>query len=208
MFYSARQLEEIYKATGQIVLPYRAKLTPMAADWVRQKKIAVGYSDIPAAVKAQETVAKSESAPAPTRAYLWWCDGPCGAAKAALIALAKESPLVELGMAADAGQLVPAVKKLAGEVRSGRSAGGILVVASAAEAMVYANRCPSLRAVVGTCLDTVEQAIARVAANVLVIEHPYKTLMQMRNMMARFVKAPRELRDDVKKAISELVSCP
>ena len=75
-----------------------------------------------------------------------------------------------------------------GQVEGSAAAGGILVVAAGAEALVYANRCPSLRAIVGTCLETVEQGIQNVAANVLVIEHPHKTLQQIRNMIGRFVR--------------------
>jgi hypothetical protein len=43
--YTARQLEQMHRETGAIVLPYRARLTPLAADWVRGKKIVVGYGD-------------------------------------------------------------------------------------------------------------------------------------------------------------------
>src|SRR4051794_26167671 len=48
MFLTARQLEDLHRANGSnghLVLPYRARLTPLAADWVRSRKIALGYSD-------------------------------------------------------------------------------------------------------------------------------------------------------------------
>jgi hypothetical protein len=73
--------------------------------------------------------------------------------------------------------------------------------------MLYANRCPSLRAVLGTCLEAVEQGVRLVAANLLVIEHPYKTLQQTKTLLARFVRGRRELSDDVVKQLSELSSC-
>jgi hypothetical protein len=76
-----------------------------------------------------------------------------------------------------------------------------------ASAMVCANRCPSLRAVLGTCLEAVEQGIAQVAANVLVIEYSYKTLSQIRNMVSRFVGAKRELPEEVKRQLQELSTC-
>ena len=74
-------------------------------------------------------------------------------------------------------------------------------------AVVYANRCPSLRAILGTCLDAVEQGVQQLAANVLVIEHPYKTLQQVKNMLSRFVRAKRGLSDDVKRQLQELATC-
>ena len=82
-----------------------------------------------------------------------------------------------------------------------------MLVQTGAAAVVYANRCPSLRAILGTCQDAVEQGVAQVAANVLVIEYPYKTLQQMKNMLGRFVKATRELSEEVKRQLQELSTC-
>jgi len=228
MFLTARQLEDLHRANGSnghLVLPYRARLTPLAADWVRARKIALGYSDVGARAEdgnsgAQERrtpLAVSQSGAATSRAnaatapsngaILWWCDGPCGPAKAALVAQSKESPLRPIELPAEPRQLVPVVRTLAGEIRMGRAAAGVLLVQSAAAAMVYANRCPSLRAIVGTCLDAVEQGIQQVAANVLVIEHPHRTLHQVKSMLARFARGTRELPEEVRRQLEELGAC-
>jgi hypothetical protein len=48
MFVTVRQLEDLHKqngANGHVTLPYRARLTPLASDWVRAKKVVLGYSD-------------------------------------------------------------------------------------------------------------------------------------------------------------------
>jgi ribose 5-phosphate isomerase RpiB len=230
---TARQLEDLYRANGSnghVVLPYRARLTPLAQDWVKAKRVALGYSDVgkPGANGGGVTIA---SATAPTSAstpqsdaccskcaehsgpccgstaYLWWCVGQCGPAKAALGAIEKESSLKPLDIQSSAAQIVTVVKKLAAEVKAGHAAGGILMVQSGAAALVYANRCPSLRAILGTCQDAVEQGIQQVAANVLVVEYPHKTLQQVKNMLGRFVKAKRELSEDVKRQLKELASC-
>ena len=139
--------------------------------------------------------------------FLWWCDGPCGPAKAAIVAEEKQSTLRPLDKPQDAKQVVGAIKALAAEVKSARAAGGILLVQTAALATVYANRCPSLRAILGTCLEAVEQGVQQIAANVLIIEYPYKTLQQMRNMLARFLRAPRTLNEEVKRQFQELATC-
>jgi hypothetical protein len=214
MIYTARQLEDLWKANGsngQVTLPYRARLTPMASDWIKSKRIQIGYSDLDpsaAVAKAKEAQATIAAAGASSGApYLWWCDGPCGTAKAALMGQAKEANLAEAPVPSDAGRLVTTIKLLAGEVKNHKAAGAILMVQSGATALVYANRCPSLRAIVGTCFETVEQGIQQVAANVLVIEYPHKTLQQIRNLLSRFVKAKRELSDDVKRAMQELGTC-
>ncbi len=107
----------------------------------------------------------------------------------------------------DAKRVATVVKSLATEIKTGQAAGGILLVQNAAIATVYANRCPSLRAVLGTCLEAVEQGVRHVAANVLIIEYPYQTLQQMKNMLGRFVKAKRGLSEDVRRQLQELATC-
>jgi ribose 5-phosphate isomerase RpiB len=231
MFFTARQLEALHResgSNGQLVLPYRARLTPAAQDWVRLKKVALGYSEEGAAAvrgrsqnagsgTAPTTGLKNGNGPSPAKradgagatadTMLWWCDGPCGVAKAAITQQERESLLRGIDLPSDANQLVPVVKRLASEIKAGSAAAGVLVVKNASAAMVFANRCPSLRAVVGTCLDAVEQAISQMAANVLVIEHPYKTLSQVKSMLARFARAKRELSPDVQRQLAELSSC-
>src|SRR3954449_4797779 len=196
MIFTARQLEELHRSNGHVTLPYRARLSPLAQDWVRQKKIAIGYADVETQPPTS-TTPRDESLTI-SRPFVWWCDGPCGPAKAALMAQSKESSLNELGIATDANQLVPAIKRIADEIKTDKISGAILLVKTGAEAIVYANRCPSLRAILGTCIDAVEQGIQQVAANVLVIEHPYKTLSQVKNLVGRFVRGKRGLSVELK----------
>ena len=55
MIFTARQLEDLHKTNGHIVLPYRARLTPLAHDWLKSKRITVGYSDAGANAKAADS---------------------------------------------------------------------------------------------------------------------------------------------------------
>jgi len=95
---TARQLDELHKAAGgkgQVVLPYRARLTPMASDWVRSKSVTIGYSD----ATAQKPVEKEKAPSAPAAKagdYLWWCDGPCGQIKAAIAMEAKQAGMRQI----------------------------------------------------------------------------------------------------------------
>ena len=215
MFVSVRQLEQIYKSNGSnghVVLPYRARLTPLAQDWVRSKRVAVGYSDGEAqaprvTASASAGVAASAAQPSSSGATLWWCDGPCGPAKAALVAYEKESTLRPLDVPQDARRIANVVKNVAEQVKSGQVQAAILMVQSGATAVVFANRCPSLRAVLGTCLESIEQGIQQVGANVLVIEYPHRTLQQMKNMIGRFVRAKRDLPEETRRQLQELASC-
>lgn len=199
MFFTARQLEQMHRTSGCIVLPYRARLTPAARDWVRLKKVPIGYGD---EAMAQSTVSccdgpgpKSGSDRAADGAtglpLLWWCDGPCAAARAAIVDMGRETNLVPVDIAGDPKRIIEVVKHLASEVKAGRAAGGIIAVTAAAEALVYANRCSTLRAIAATSMAAVETGVRDVAANVLVIEHPRAMLMQVRNMLMRFVRGRR-----------------
>ena len=213
MIYTARQLEDLWKANGsngQVVLPYRARLSPMASDWIKAKRITIGYSD-DGAIKVEPASKGKETVPVPVSiaagSFLWWCDGPCGTAKAALSAQARESNLGQIDIPSEPTKLVSVIRKIADEIKSNRAPGAMLMMNSAASALVFANRCPSLRAIVGTCMETVEQGLNQVAANVLIIEYPHKTLQQIRNLIARFVKARRELSEEARKSLQELSTC-
>ena len=217
MFVTVRQLEQIYKgngSNGHVTLPYRARLTPLAQDWVRSKRVAVGYSDGEAqkpADRAGEFSGRAQhagpAAESSSGATLWWCDGPCGPAKAALVACERESTLRPLDVPQDARRIGNVVKNVAEKLKAGQADAAILMVQTGAAAVVFANRCPSLRAVLGTCLESVEQGIQQVGANVLIIEYPHRTLQQMKNMLGRFVRAKRELPEEVRRQLQELASC-
>ena len=206
MIVTARQLEDLLKQNGgglHVTLPYRARLSPMAADWVKAKKLVLGYSDGEATKPAAPQPAAQPQSSNAAGAFLWWCDGPSGPAKAALTGHGKEAPLRQI----DSQKLIPAIKQIATEIKSGSASGGMLMVQNAALATIYANRCPSLRAILGSCMEAVEQGVQAAAANVLIIEYPYKTLQQMRNLLSRFTRGKRELSEDVRRQLAELASC-
>ena len=99
MIFTARQLEELHRSNGHVTLPYRARLSPLAQDWARQKKIVIGYADVE--TKPPTSPTPRDESLASSRPFVWWCDGPCGPAKAALMAQSKESSLNELALAND-----------------------------------------------------------------------------------------------------------
>jgi hypothetical protein len=212
MVFTARQLQDLQgsgQSNDQIVLPYGSRLTPLAADWARSKRVKIGYGPAEIAESKKTVLAEIKSATSPggTSTLLWWCDGPCGAAKAALAAQARESNLAPIDLPSEATQLTSAIKRVASSVKAGQAGGGVLLVKGASEAIVYANRCSSLRAMVGTCLESVDQGIAAVAANVLVLEYPYKSLSQIRNMLSRFARGARNPSEETQRRLQEMVTC-
>jgi hypothetical protein len=212
MIVTARQLQDLQgigQSNDQIVLPYGARLTPLALDWARSKRLKIGYGprEMADSKKAAKTETMPTASPCGANTLLWWCDGPCGAAKAALSAQARESSLTPIDLPSESTQLTGAIKRLAFGVKGGHAGGGVLLVKSAADAIVFANRCPSLRAIVGTCLESVDQGIVAVAANVLVLEYPYKSLSQIRNMLSRFARGTRNPSEDTQRRLQELIAC-
>ncbi|HYE17019.1 MAG TPA: hypothetical protein VEA69_01125 [Tepidisphaeraceae bacterium] len=216
MIFTARQLEDLHRnggGNGHVVLPYGARLTPLASDWLRAKKIRLGYGPDDMVKSANgEKVVKAVGAEVggggsvPAGSWLWWCDGPCGAGKAAAGAVAKEASLTAVEEPGDPKRLVAVIKRIGAEVRDGKAAGGVLMVAGGGPAVVLANRSPLLRAVIGTTLEALEGAINAVAANVLVIEYPRRTLPEIKNLVARFVKAKRNLSDELCKQMQEIAA--
>jgi hypothetical protein len=206
VIFTARQIEDLHKSNGHVRLPVGARLTPLANDWLRSRKIAVAYGENSSPPAAPASAGQS-SAPSIPGTVLWWCDGACGQAKAAIAAQARETNLQPMPVSAEPKFLLGAVKHLAGEVKNGRAVAGILLVQSGAAAVVFANRCPSLRAILGTCRESVQQGLDLVGANTLVIEHPYQTLPQVRNLLSQFLRMRREPADDVRRQLQELLAC-
>ena len=216
MIITARQVEQLFKSNGKVTLPIGARLTPLASDWIKEHRVQVEYAGAAARI-AEASQPQRPQAPNPIQsteskasngAWLWWSDGPCGAAKAALLTVAREVNAHAVEIPIGNREIVGAIKHLAGEVKAGRADGGILLVGSAASSMIYANRCPLLRAVLGTCIESVEQGVQLAAANVLIIEHPYKTVQQVKTLIGRFLRSgKRKLSEDVKRELSELNSC-
>src|SRR5439155_20999559 len=97
MFVTVRQLEDLHRqngSNGHVTLPYRARLTPLAQDWVRSKRVVLGYADGEVSpAKMPDDNAGKPASPGGAGTVVWWCDGPCGPAKAALAAYEKESSL-------------------------------------------------------------------------------------------------------------------
>jgi ribose 5-phosphate isomerase RpiB len=226
VFFTARQLQELHKSNGHVTLPYRARLTPAARDWVRANKTEVGYSDGEYLTEREKSgsdapdgrntasrtfsgfsAALASSAGKPHVALLWWCDGPCGPAKAALMELAKQSHLLAIDQQTDPKTVIAVVRHLSEEVKAQRVSGGILLVQHGALAMLAANRCSALRAVLATSIQAVDEAAKQIAPNVLVIEHPGKTLPQVRNMLVRFAKSSREMSQELVRQLKELAAC-
>ncbi len=196
-FVTARRL--IDSAAQTIRLAPGAKLTPLAVDLVRERKLTVERVGEQVRTQAHTTQA--------TGTFHWWIDGHCDAVRQ--LAAAQRDRLAPLTPLGQASAIATIIKRLATSMRDGRAAGGILFVQSAARAACFANRCPSLRAVVGTCGDAVQQGIDQLEANVLIVEYPHQGPQAMRAMVRQFIDAPRPTPPDpaLAQQLQELATC-
>jgi hypothetical protein len=210
MIYTARQLEDMHRAAGQIVLPYRARLTPLAKDWLRAKEITVGYAEVaPDARKTDgpQTSAGAKQAKALALPMLWWCDGPAGSARAAVNSAAKEIKLDQMAIGQDIKQLPAAIKLLVGQLNSKKAAGGVLVMKNPSPGLLYANRNSALRAVSASTLAALDEAIHTISPNVLVIEHARLTVQQIKNMIVRFGRSGPGPGETLLGELREMAQC-
>jgi len=97
-------------------------------------------------------------------------------------------------------------RQLCESVAAGRIAGGVVMIPVAAEALIVANKVPGIRAVQGGRVDTLTRSIARLAPNVLVLEHSSCTFHELRTMLRTFATGlgSRGKNEAVLKAIAEL----
>jgi len=91
-------------------------------------------------------------------------------------------------------------------VVSGSPAGGVVMVPQAADAVVLANKVRGIRAVQGVRPGSLALAMARLAPNVLVLEHSSATFHEIRTMLRMFAagQASKGQADAVISAIEKL----
>ncbi|MBI1337232.1 MAG: hypothetical protein GC164_09755 [Phycisphaera sp.] len=194
---TASQLSAVISSSseGAAVLAEDARLSPLARDYVREHPGCVRYAG---------------SAPSPTSggtqlSWMWWIDGACPAVESVL---GSHRDRLVASTAGRLGSALPrVVRDLALAVKARRVAGAILFVPSAAKAVCYANRCASLRAVVGTCGEAVEQGINEIGANVLVIEYPHHGRKSIAAMVERMLQQPPKAPAMVDRDLNDLHRC-
>ncbi|MCX5661701.1 MAG: hypothetical protein NTW19_18640 [Planctomycetota bacterium] len=205
---TANQLEAAFKANpdGVAVLAADARLTPLANDLARQhaKRVRrLGASESAAASSASSS--GGGGAPNADLPWVWWIDGVCPVVQE--VTTVRRQRLRRSGANATPGALGQAIRDLAAAVKSKRVAGGLLFVHSAARAVCLANRCPSLRAVVGTCGESVEEAVQQLGANVLIVEYPHHGLRSASAMVDRIMQSVPQAPPAVERDLADLNRC-
>ncbi len=196
-FVTARRLEDA--GVRHIRLGPGARLTPLAADYVRAAGLTIEHAAAPASASAGPARANTATT------WQWWIDGHCDAVRQ--LTTAYRQSLAPLTPQGKPSALADVIGRMARSVRDGRAVGGVLFVHSAAQAACFANRCQSLRAVVGTCGQAVQQGIDQLAANVLILEYPHHGHKSMQALVDAFIQTPRPALADVDRRLRELATC-
>ncbi|MBC8106449.1 MAG: hypothetical protein H7Z14_07665 [Anaerolineae bacterium] len=189
MIVTARQLEALHRDSGKnghVTLQAGTTLSPLAREWLRNARVEIEYVEA-------EVLGRTEHKERPTESsrlsrVMWWCDGPCPVAKAALMMQKSFVHLRPITTSTDASHTAIAVRKFADEITSRRADAGVLLVKSSGAATVHANRLNELRAVVGTSVDSLDAAMKSIKPNVLIVEHAEQSLMHVTNVLTRFFR--------------------
>jgi hypothetical protein len=200
MYVSCRQLQDQLRATGKIILPPNARLTPLANDFLRQQKLSIEV------VAAAVSPAATEPKPTENAAIQYWFGVHSGVAKAAMSAVAREYSLAPNPTPNEASQLIPAIKSMASLLKQGKVTGCILVVEHAGPAVVLANRKAAVRAVVATSQSAITHAINTIAANMLIVEPGSLSMAVMRNLLSAFARGVRPATESVDKLLAEVAT--
>lgn len=193
---TAHQIEQMVKIKGYALVAQDARLTPLANDYARQHK-----DKIKRANPIGGTL-KSNPQRGAARNWFWWIDGACPVVRK--VTTQRRTTLSPMANPRKAEATLSVIRDLARAVHSGHVVGGVLFVPNAAKAVCYANRCPSLRAIVGTSQRAVEEGARELGANVLIIEYTQHAKTSVDAMLDTFLAHAPIVDTLTQRALAEL----
>ncbi len=220
IFLTAEDLERRIRSAGSGLIELAANeyLTPRAKDLADEKSIAVRRTVTATDAPITQPVIKSDKQQAVQRLTdlsARPADRAVVGAVGLVIERATENVVVLLQALRHDGPVfvdcsqaecwLRNTEALAGQIKSGALAAGVLLVPYAANAMLLAGKIKGLRPVQGTRVASVAAAVRHFDANVLVLEHRLCTFHQMRAMVRAFTAArPGAMNRDVMATVAKL----
>jgi len=172
-FVTAQSLEDAVAEHGTARLAIDARLTPLAADFARTNPARIQRVSDQGAVSAGHQ-----------GQWLLWSQAFCPLVQAESSRLHQH--LVPASVRRD-GAITEVADQTAQGIALGRLAGGVLFVRQRAAALCLLNRYRDIRAAGANCLDELEQAIAEIGVNVLVVELPQVTAKTIAALLDRLL---------------------
>ena len=206
-------------ASGSLELAPNEFLTPGAQDLVERRRVTIHQAapTLPIAAEAPPAAAAPSAATATASAV----PAPVGTAvpPGAALGVVVERPDTKVQMLLTALQQerpgllsynqtdcwIRNLRALGAAIAAGSVWGGLAILPYGADAMLLAGKLPGVRAVQGTGTAGVAAAVRHFGANLLVLEHAFSTLHQLRAMIRQFA-APRAApaAQTLMKAVAEL----
>ncbi|MBN4061007.1 hypothetical protein JYU15_01085 [bacterium AH-315-I18] len=196
---TANQLQQAIDDKGYALVSQDARLTPLANDLARLHKTKIKRASPIAGVQG---TASTQTHRVLTSNWFWWIDGTCPVVKE--VTNQRQRVLTPMANPRKRDATLSVIRDLASATRSGHVLGGVLFVPTAAKVLCYANRCQSLRAIVGTSDQAVEEGVTELGANVLVIEYPQHGKRSVDAMLDRFLSQTPAVSTLVQRALAEL----
>lgn len=192
---TANQLEQAIKDKGYALVAQDARLTPLANDFARQHKDKIRRANPVAGTSVSNPNRVSNNR------WYWWIDGTCPVVKK--VTTERQAVMSPMANPRKPEAMLSVVRDLVTAIKSGMVAGGVLFVPSAAKIACYANRSQSLRAVVGTSIKAVEDAVSELGANVLIIEYKQHGLASVDGMLDVFLASQPNVTTLIQRALAE-----
>lgn len=194
---TANQLQQAIDEKGYVVVAPNARLTPLANDLARLHK-----NKIKRASPVGGDVKMTRNDRATNSNWFWWVDGVCPVVNE--VTKQRSDVLHPMANPRKHEATISVIRDLASAVKNGQVKGAVLFVPTAAKVLCYANRCSSLRAIVGTTVGAVDAGMAELGANVLVIEYPQHGKGSVDAMLDRFLNQLPTTNTLVQRALAEL----
>lgn len=191
---TAETIVNLADVGGIVTLPRTAILTPLARDYIADRKVSVQWTD--ELVERKQTPKRSA-----VQAYQTVCQPPAGpiavtydsrtlAVQQVLDGLGRQSlPLTLTEDTREDVSLAERIGQLAEQIGAGGVSAAIVFVAEPQFAVAYANRFAGVRAAQAGDWKSAEQAVRLIAANFMVIEYAERTFYQLLQSARSFVRA-------------------
>ncbi len=188
---TAKLLEELHKAGGEIRLPKDALVTPAARDWFKENRVPVTWEEANKGTGSRTLAVVMDASLAELRSMRSVLD--------------RSGNLVDvIEPVGGRSGITGATRRLCGRIARREVAKGVVFAQDAAVPLCVANKHNGVRAALGTNVSSVEEACRELGVNVLVIEYPGQTAFQMRQMIDRLVKGPTAAKPETSATIAAI----
>jgi len=194
---TAETIQQLGDGQKIIELPRSAIVTPLAKDYIAQRKITVNWTDVvtdcgcdePSTAGARQQPGGQALSKIPKGPILVTYDDKTLAVQQLLAALTRETlPLTLMEDTAADADLPGRIRQLSEQIKSQSISAAIILVSEPEFALAYANKFTGVRAALAGDWKSIHRAAKLIGANVLVIDYPAKTFYQLLQLVRTFVR--------------------